>query len=291
MRAMKRRAAELSTDDHIGATLKKYPLLTPQQERELMCQVKAPQDTEIAILRANKARQRIINSNLRLVAYVAHKVINNYRDKALNISDLIQEGVIGLNRAIDKFQPEKGFKFSTYAYYWIKQAITRSIENKAETIRIPVHVGKLYRKIKKIRRENYQLYGTRTTNLEIAEQLGTSEEKINQILADKPKIDSLNQYINDDKDSELIDLIQNSSNTAEEYIMRTELREIMEDLLNKLPPLKQKILKLLFGWDKEAMSYRKIAKELNLKYHKVRGLAASGLKELQRYAEIAKDYL
>jgi RNA polymerase nonessential primary-like sigma factor len=291
MRVMKRRTAKLSTDDHIGATLKKYPLLTPQQERELMHQVKAPQDTEIAILHANKARQKIIASNLRLVAYVAHKVINNYRDKSLNISDLIHEGVIGLNRAIDKFQPEKGFKFSTYAYYWIKQAITRSIENKAETIRIPVHVGKLYRKIKKIRRENYQLYGTHTTNLKIAEQLGTSEEKIDKILADKPKIESLNQYINDDDDREIINLIPNSSNTAEEYIMRTELREIMEDLLNKLPPLQQQILKLLFGWDKEAMNYRKIAKELNLKYHKVRGLAASGLKELKRYAETAKDYL
>jgi len=291
MRVIKRRTAKLSTDNNIGATLKRYPLLTPQQERELMHQVKAPQDTEIAILRANKARQKIIASNIRLVAYVANKVLNNYRDKPLDISDLIQEGVIGLNRAIDKFQPEKGFKFSTYAYYWIKQAITRSIENKAETIRIPVHVGKLYNKIKKIRRENYQLYGTRTTNLEIAEQLGTSEEKINKILADKPKINSLNQYINDDDDIELIDVIQNSSNTAEEYIMRTELREIMEDLLNKLPPLKQKILKLLFGWDKEAMSYSKIAKELNLKYYKVRELASSGLKELKRYAETAKDYL
>jgi len=264
---------------------KKHSLLTHAEEIALAEIIKNSENGQIR----ERARQKMMNCNLKLVLFVAKQ----HQNQGLELPDLISEGTIGLSRAVDKFDPTKGFKFSTYAYHWIRQAITRAIQNKNSTIRIPVHLGKLYSKIQKFQREYHQKNGNYPTVDAIADHLKITPEKIRKVLGQKHKILSLNRHIKENENGEIIELIKGTDDTAQEYALHLERRELLEKLLETtLTPIQQDIIKMLFGWDDKPMNCAEIARQLNVPDHRVRTLANKAITQLRslQLTEI-KEYL
>ncbi len=260
-------------DDPVRMYLKeigRVPLLSADEERELAERM-AQGDEE--------AKDRLVEANLRLVVSIAKR----YVGKGMFFLDLIQEGNIGLMKAVDKFDYEKGFKFSTYATWWIRQAITRAIADQARTIRIPVHMVETIHKVSRKSRELLQELGREPTAEEIAEALGMTAEKVREIMKIAQDPVSLETPIGEEEDSHLGDFIpDDDAPQPSEIASATILREVIERELHTLTPREEHVIKLRFGlYDGRSRTLEEVGKEFDITRERIRQIEAKALRKLR----------
>ena len=275
----------VSTDDPVRMYLKeigKVPLLTPEEEIEL-----AERMNEGDI----EARKRLSEANLRLVVSIAKR----YVGRGMLFLDLIQEGNLGLIKAVEKFDYKKGFKFSTYATWWIRQAITRAIADQARTIRIPVHMVETINKLIRVQRQLLQELGREATPEEIAAEMHLSVEKVREIQKISQEPVSLETPIGEEEDSHLGDFIQDDNvPVPAEAATFVLLKEQLYDVLGTLTDREQKVLKLRFGLDDgKSRTLEEVGKEFNVTRERIRQIEAKALRKLRHPSRSRKlkDYL
>ena len=252
----------ISIDDPVKVYLKeigRVPLLTPEEEVELAERMSEGDPY---------ARKRLSEANLRLVVSIAKR----YVGRGMQFLDLIQEGNLGLIKAVEKFDYSKGYKFSTYATWWIRQAITRAIADQARTIRIPVHMVETINKLIRVSRQLLQEYGREPTPEEIAKEMGVSEEKVREITKIAQEPVSLETPIGEEEDSHLGDFIPDDDIPAPaEAAAFTMLKEQLTDVLDTLTPREEKVLRLRFGLDDgRARTLEEVGKEFNVTRERIR---------------------
>jgi len=254
-------------------------LLTHEEEIDLGRKAREGDET---------ARSKLIEKNLRLVIPVAKK----YRGKGLPFGDLIQEGNIGLMRAADKFDPEKGFRFSTYATWWIRQAIQRAVADKGRTIRVPVHMGEKIRKMARIYNELSTELEREPTDEEVAERLGWDVDRVKDVKSAIPDAASLNQQLSSEEDSsELGDLVEDEreSGVAGEVVRELETRRLMESV-ERLPGRQRRVLVRRYGLDGEKpATLADLSKELAVSPERVRQLQREAERALRDEGEYGQE--
>ena len=252
-------------------SIRNIPLLSEEDEYK------------IAIAAANgdeNARQTMITSNLRLVVKVAKTYIG--RSSNLSFLDLIQEGNMGLMRATEKFDAEKGFRFSTYATYWIKQAISKAIIDQSRAVRLPAHIINELNQFNKAIRDLSQQYGRTPSDKELAEYLNVSVKKISEYYTISKEPCSLDVTIDEDEDTAMIDLIADENATKFMDIDDLSIRDTIYSVLNTLSERERKIIELRFGFtDGRQHTLEEVGKEFNLTKERIRQLEASALKKLR----------
>jgi len=273
----------ISLGDPIKIYLKeisKVELLSPSRERQLARRAQRGDQ---------KARDELIKANLRLVISIAKR----YTGRGLTFLDLIQEGNIGLIKAVDKFDWRKGFKFSTYATWWIRQAITRSIADQARTIRIPVHLVETINRMNKVIREYLQENGDYPSAKELAEILDKPEDKINEILMSAKDVLSLNSPISsgngDDEESETGDFISTDETTPEEEAQKMIMKERLEEVLDTLNSKEALVLKMRYGFlDGKQKTLEEVGQFFNVTRERIRQIETKALRKLRHPNRVAQ---
>ncbi|MBE6577610.1 MAG: RNA polymerase sigma factor RpoD [Ruminococcaceae bacterium] len=268
----------LAIDDPVRMYLKeigRVPLLTAERERELAEIMSGDYDDDTK----QKAKNELVEANLRLVVSIAKR----YVGKGMFFLDLIQEGNLGLMKAVDKFDYNRGYKFSTYATWWIRQAITRAIADQARTIRIPVHMVETIHKVSRYSRQMLQELGREATADEIGEKMGMSADKVREIMKIAQDPVSLETPIGEEEDSHLGDFIPDEDTPApSDAAAMTILREVIEKELHTLTPREEHVIKLRFGlYDGRTRTLEEVGKEFNITRERIRQIEAKALRKLR----------
>ena len=303
------------SEDTVGAFFKemaRYPLLKAEEEVDLANQVqfilqieeieerlqaqldRKPSKAEIAaslgmnekqldhrLYQSRVAKRKMIRSNLRLVVSIAKRYLN----RGVAFLDLIQEGALGLNRAAEKFDPDKGYKFSTYAYWWIRQAITRTIANDSRTIRLPIHIVEKLNKLKKAQRNLKQDLHRNPTEVELAEALEIPPEHLRQLLQLRRRSLSLNHRVGKGEETELVELLEDSENQSPEQqmndsMMRQDIWEVLDEVLNER---ERDVICLRYGLaSNEPYTLEEVGSLFNLSRERVRQIQSKAMRKLRR---------
>ena len=289
-----RQGGRLSADS-IGwylSSIGRVPLLTAAEEIELAHHVQAMKRLQALppeqltprqkhqIRMGTRARGRMMAANLRLVVSVAKK----YQNQGLELLDLVQEGALGLERAVDKFDPAMGYKFSTYAYWWIRQGMTRAIDNSARTIRLPIHVSEKLSKMRRITRELSHRFGRQPNRLELAHAMGMEPEELEELISQSAPCASLDAHARGDDDrSTLGELIADpSSNESMDSMDRSLQKEHLGAWLAQLNERERRIIELRFGLaGQEPLTLAEIGRQINVSRERVRQLEAKAILKLR----------
>ena len=275
----------ITIDDPVKVYLKeigRVPLLTPEEEVELAVRITNGDDA---------AKKRLSEANLRLVVSIAKR----YLGRGMQFLDLIQEGNLGLIKAVEKFDYTKGFKFSTYATWWIRQAITRAIADQARTIRIPVHMVETINKVKKANNQLLHVNGREPSADEIAEELEMPVDKVREIMRVAQEPVSMESPIGEEEDSHLGDFIRDDEAPAPaDAASHTLLKETLGNVLDSLTPREEKVLRLRFGLeDGRSRTLEEVGKEFNVTRERIRQIEAKALRKLRHpsRSKKLKDFL